>query len=158
MDFRCRIQLLHNGVYHKFENQMWIYNCDHFYPSSILLQLLWVSQNPRNSGKVVLFAALLNLFGDFFLCAWPFHFGIMGAAAATALSTLMGFQMMWQALKRTGWVWHWVMRSLLEDGVASEDLLPNSWWIDWLNMDFAFGMLPLANAHACWDGNFGQEL
>lgn len=57
------------------------------------------SQKPR---QVVLFAALLNLFGDFFLCAWPFHFGIMGAAAATALSTLMGFQMMWQALKRTG--------------------------------------------------------
>jgi len=67
---------------------------------SVALSGLLAAKDSVTPLKVVLFAALLNLFGDFFLCAWPFHFGIMGAAAATALSTLMGFQMMWQALKR----------------------------------------------------------
>ena len=50
---------------------------------------------------MVLFAAFLNLVGDFVLCAYPFHWGISGAALATAASTLLGFMMMWRALERS---------------------------------------------------------
>jgi len=67
---------------------------------SVALSGLLAAKDSVTPLKVVLFAAFLNLVGDFFLCCWPFQLGIFGAAAATAVSTLMGFQMMWQALKR----------------------------------------------------------
>ncbi|CAK9037759.1 Protein DETOXIFICATION 47 [Durusdinium trenchii] len=67
---------------------------------SVALSGLLAAKDSLTPLKVVLFAALLNLLGDFFLCAWPFHWGIFGAALATSISTLMGFRMMWRALRR----------------------------------------------------------
>ena len=83
-----------------------MFHCLQLLPTPVLIVSKSHISSPVLDGRhfphqVVLFAAFLNLVGDFFLCCWPFQLGIFGAAAATAVSTLMGFQMMWQALKRT---------------------------------------------------------
>jgi len=52
--------------------------------------------------KVVLTAAALNCTGDFLFCCWPLQTGVVGAAAATSLSTLAGVGLMLRALKSKG--------------------------------------------------------
>ena len=52
--------------------------------------------------KVVATAALLNVTGDYLLCAWPLRLGVAGAAWATSVSTMLGFLLMIRALGKKG--------------------------------------------------------
>ncbi|CAJ1351562.1 unnamed protein product [Effrenium voratum] len=66
---------------------------------SVALAGLLAARDSVTPLKVVLFAAALNFLGDFLLCACR-PWGIFGAALATSVSTLLGFGLMWRALKR----------------------------------------------------------
>lgn len=50
--------------------------------------------------KIVALASVVNVIGDYLLCAWPFRWGCSGAAAATAGATLVSCGFMLQALAR----------------------------------------------------------
>jgi len=69
---------------------------------SVALSGLLACRDSLTPLKVVLVAAGLNFAGDWLLCAWPYRTGIIGAAAATAVSTLAGFTLMLRALCKKG--------------------------------------------------------
>ncbi|CAE8691320.1 unnamed protein product [Polarella glacialis] len=69
---------------------------------SCCLSALMATRDSITPLKVVAVAVVANLLGDFFLCAWPLRLGVVGAAAATALATLLGCSLMVRALLRQG--------------------------------------------------------
>mmetsp|Transcript_9964 Transcript_9964/g.22234 ORF Transcript_9964/g.22234 Transcript_9964/m.22234 type:complete len:542 (-) Transcript_9964:103-1728(-) len=69
---------------------------------SVCLSALLATRDAVTPLRVVLTAALCNFAGDWLLCCWPFQWGVAGAAAATSISTLVGFCLMLGALSRKG--------------------------------------------------------
>mmetsp|Transcript_20283 Transcript_20283/g.40502 ORF Transcript_20283/g.40502 Transcript_20283/m.40502 type:complete len:625 (+) Transcript_20283:2-1876(+) len=65
----------------------------------------------------VLVAMVVNVFGDYALCIWPFNFGIAGAAAATSAATIFSTAIL---VRRT----HKEQKKLL-DGTAPLLVLPS---------------------------------
>ncbi|KAL3790228.1 hypothetical protein ACHAW5_004338 [Stephanodiscus triporus] len=56
---------------------------------SVLLSLFIVTKDAITPLKIIASAAVLNVIGDALFCAWPLKMGCGGAAAATALATLV---------------------------------------------------------------------
>lgn len=67
---------------------------------SVLLSLFIVTKDAITPLKIITSAAVLNVIGDALFCAWPLKMGCGGAAAATALATLISSGWMVAELKR----------------------------------------------------------
>jgi Na+-driven multidrug efflux pump len=67
---------------------------------SVLLSLFIVTKDAITPLKIIASAAILNVIGDALLCAWPLRMGCGGAAAATALATLISSGWMVAGLAR----------------------------------------------------------
>lgn len=70
--------------------------------------------------KVVCTAAVLNCLGDFLFCCWPLQTGVSGAAAATALSTMIGFTLMLRSLQRKQILPSFKTKTLIDAGPVLE--------------------------------------
>jgi Na+-driven multidrug efflux pump len=68
----------------------------------VSLSVMMATQDSITPLKIIGLAAIVNVIGDFLLCVWPIRGGVSGAAAATALSTLVSSGFMVRALKRKG--------------------------------------------------------
>ena len=66
---------------------------------SVSLSILLATKDAITPLKIVLMAAVLNIIGDAFFCAWPFNWGCAGAAAATSIATLVSSGFLLRALK-----------------------------------------------------------
>lgn len=66
----------------------------------VCLSALLATRDTATPLRVVVSAQAVNFAGDFLLCCWPLRTGVAGAAAATAVSTLVGFSLMVRALRR----------------------------------------------------------
>jgi Na+-driven multidrug efflux pump len=69
---------------------------------SICLSLFMATKDSFTPLKIISAAALLNVLGDTMLCVWPLKGGCGGAAAATALATLISSAWMAKTLKDRG--------------------------------------------------------
>lgn len=69
---------------------------------SVSLSVMMATRDAITPLKIISFAAIVNIFGDFLLCVWPFRWGCSGAAAATAFATLLSSGFMVKALKKKG--------------------------------------------------------
>lgn len=69
---------------------------------NICLSALLATRDSVTPLKVVTIAAVVNLCGNFLLCAWPLRLGVAGAAASTSVATLVGCALMVRALWRKG--------------------------------------------------------
>ncbi|KAL3821750.1 hypothetical protein ACHAXA_008486 [Cyclostephanos tholiformis] len=67
---------------------------------SVLLSLFIVTKDAITPLKIIAAAAVLNVIGDALFCAWPLRMGCGGAAAATALATLISSGWMVAGLAR----------------------------------------------------------
>mgnify|MGYP005841671091 CR=1 FL=1 len=67
---------------------------------TVCLSCMLVTRDSLTPLKIVLMAALVNIFGDALFCVWPLQLGCAGAAAATAISTLFSCGLMLRALKK----------------------------------------------------------
>ncbi|KAL9178994.1 hypothetical protein ACHAXT_011967 [Thalassiosira profunda] len=67
---------------------------------AILLTVFMVAKDAVTPLKIIAGAAALNVLGDGLFCAWPLRMGCGGAAAATALATLVSSGWMVQSLKK----------------------------------------------------------
>mmetsp|Transcript_12153 Transcript_12153/g.22349 ORF Transcript_12153/g.22349 Transcript_12153/m.22349 type:complete len:545 (+) Transcript_12153:65-1699(+) len=66
----------------------------------ICLSALLAARDPVTPLKVILATAVFNIIGDAAVCCWPFQFGVVGAAAATTVSQVLGCFLMLGALRR----------------------------------------------------------
>jgi putative MATE family efflux protein len=64
------------------------------------LQIFLATKDAMTPLLIVAMSAILNIMGDFLFCQWPFRWGCSGAAAATALATLVSSGGMIVALQR----------------------------------------------------------
>ena len=69
---------------------------------SICLSLFMATKDSVTPLKIILSAALLNVLGDTLLCVWPLKGGCGGAAAATALATILSSAWMVNSLRLKG--------------------------------------------------------
>lgn len=69
---------------------------------SVSLSAFLVTRDSMAALRSVLIASVLNFIGDCLFCAWPLQTGVAGAAAATALSTLVAFALMLRQLGKKG--------------------------------------------------------
>ncbi|KAL3802377.1 hypothetical protein HJC23_007202 [Cyclotella cryptica] len=69
---------------------------------SICLSLFMATKDSLTPLKIIVSAALLNVLGDTFLCVWPLKGGCGGAAAATALATVLSSAWMVNSLRLKG--------------------------------------------------------
>ena len=67
---------------------------------SVLLSLFMVTKDAITPLKIITSAAIFNVIGDGLFCVWPLRMGCGGAAAATALATLLSSVWMVVALQR----------------------------------------------------------
>jgi Na+-driven multidrug efflux pump len=64
------------------------------------LQIFLATKDVMTPLVIVAMSAILNIVGDYLFCQWPFRWGCSGAAAATALATLVSSGTMIVALQR----------------------------------------------------------
>lgn len=69
---------------------------------AILLSLFMVTKDAVTPLKIIASAAVLNVIGDALFCVWPCRMGCGGAAAATAIATLISSGWMVSALGSQG--------------------------------------------------------
>lgn len=67
---------------------------------TVCLSAILATRDAVTPLRVVFVAAMVNFMGDCLFCCWPFRTGVAGAAAATALSVLVGFSLMLRALSQ----------------------------------------------------------
>ncbi|GKY92589.1 hypothetical protein MPSEU_000229000 [Mayamaea pseudoterrestris] len=67
---------------------------------SIALTVLLATRDAITPLKIVTFASVLNIVGDYMLCVWPVKWGCAGAAAATSAATLISSGFLLQALRK----------------------------------------------------------
>ena len=65
---------------------------------SVLLSTILATKDAVTPLKIIGMAALANIAGDALFCVWPFRWGCAGAAAATAIATLISSGFMIRAL------------------------------------------------------------
>lgn len=87
---------------------------------SILLSLFIVTKDAITPLKIIASAAALNVIGDALFCAWPLRMGCGGAAAATALATLISSGWMVAGLARRRMMPRLKMPNLKECGALLE--------------------------------------
>jgi Na+-driven multidrug efflux pump len=68
----------------------------------VSLSVMMATRDSITPLKIIALAAVVNVIGDFLLCVWPIQAGVSGAAAATALSTLVSSGFMVRGLQRKG--------------------------------------------------------
>jgi Na+-driven multidrug efflux pump len=66
---------------------------------SVALSIMMATRDAMTPLKIIGLSALVNVIGDYLLCVWPLQWGCGGAAAATAVATLVSSGCMIQALK-----------------------------------------------------------
>jgi Na+-driven multidrug efflux pump len=66
---------------------------------SVALSMLMATRDALTPLKIIGLSAMVNILGDYLLCVWPLQWGCGGAAAATAVATLVSSACMIQALK-----------------------------------------------------------
>jgi Na+-driven multidrug efflux pump len=66
---------------------------------SVALSVMMATRDAMTPLKIIGLSALVNILGDYLLCIWPLQWGCAGAAAATAVATLVSSGCMIQALK-----------------------------------------------------------
>lgn len=69
---------------------------------AVALSVMMATKDSITPLKIITLAAVVNVVGDFLLCVWPIRGGVSGAAAATALSTLVSSGFMVRGLHRKG--------------------------------------------------------
>jgi len=67
---------------------------------TVCLSCLLVTRDSLTPLKIVALAATVNILGDALFCVWPLRLGCAGAAAATAISTVLSCGLMLRALSK----------------------------------------------------------
>mmetsp|Transcript_36524 Transcript_36524/g.53576 ORF Transcript_36524/g.53576 Transcript_36524/m.53576 type:complete len:548 (+) Transcript_36524:90-1733(+) len=67
---------------------------------SVALSTMLATRDAITPLKIIGLAGIINIFGDAFLCAWPFSLGCTGAATATAAATLVSSGFMLRSLSK----------------------------------------------------------